>query len=156
MKSSGKILGIVLFSILVLGLQNIPQADATAQTGDIGSVTESFEFSSNDDTTDTNIIQVSGDTFAVAYVDSSGNGQIATFTVDNTGDIGDALVDGPDQIAAGGIAEPQLFHITGDIYGIVYEDGGSITINTFDINNAGTISPIATTGGITSTPIVGT
>jgi len=156
LKSSGKILGIVLFSILVLGLQNIQQADATAQTGDIGAVIDFLEFNTTD-TTDTNIIQVSGDTFAVAYVDASGNGQIATFTVDNAGDINNApVVDGPDQIAAGGIAEPQLFHITGDIYGIVYEDGGSITINTFDINNAGTISPIATTGGIASTPITGT
>ncbi len=62
MKSSGTILGIVLFSILVLGLQNIPQASAAQ--GDLGSIRDTLEFDAANGVTP-QIIQVNGDVFSL-------------------------------------------------------------------------------------------
>ena len=162
MQSSRQIiLGILLFGVISVGYNSdtlLAFGDgSTANHGDIGSTIEFLEFSTTA-VSDVNVLQITGDIFAVAYVEN-GDGKIATYTVSAAGVVQDNLTDGPDAIGNGDITDPQLFHITGDIYGIIYSDNGLMTINTFDIDNAGTITAVGTGGGGTiavgQTPITG-
>jgi len=147
LKSSGKILGIVLFSILVLGLQNIPQASAAQ--GDLAAVIETLEFDMADGVTP-QIIQISGDMFAAVWIGTSGNGKLATFTVDNAGDVSATITGGSlKTFDTGSIANPKIFHITGDKYGILFEDGANLNVRTYTISIAG-----ATTAVTASTQVV--
>ena len=149
MKSSGKILGLVLFSILVLGLQNIPQASAAQ--GDLGSIIDTLEFDTANGVTP-QIIQVNGDFIAVVWVGTNGDGKLATFTVDNTGTISATLTaNSLKTFDTATIANPQIFHITNDKYGILFEGGANLHAATFTISNAG-----ATTAVTASTQVITT
>ena len=146
------ILGILLLGVVSLGLNSDMLSafgdGSTANHGDIGSTIESLEFST-DGVFDTNTLQITGDIFAVAYVDAGGEGQISTYTVDAAGVVSDTIIVGsnsPFNFATDDITDPQIFHITGTVYGIVYSDNGVVVVNTINISNTGTITNIVTSG----------
>ena len=107
-------------------------------TGDIGSVVDTLEF----DTSKTrypDIIHVSGDVFAVAYEGVDGDGFVVTFTVDDVGQIGAAVIDSL-EFETTVCSWPRIVAVAGDIYAIMYT-GPSITakVVTVSIDVSGNI-----------------
>lgn len=86
------------------------------------------------------IIKVTNGLIAVAYSDPAGSNAhtIQTYTVSALGIFG--LVD--TKVTTGSSGHPQLHHITGDIYALLYHQGTGIILklSTFDIASDGTIT----------------
>ena len=108
-------------------------------TGDIGSVLDTLEV----DTTvgyDLNIIHVSGDVYACAYGGLASDGFVATFTIDSSGNIGNAVIDSLEFAPDDSVLNPMIINISGDIFAIVYSGTGQTTrIVTVDIDSSGNI-----------------
>ena len=114
------LLGCLVFGLLIFGfVQNVPLASAAQ--GDIGTIIENLEFDILDgDTPD--VIQISGDTFAVVYVGNTGDGILKTFTVQSDG-TSLAIIDSTGTFDSGTVTNPKIIHVTGDQYLIVYSSG---------------------------------
>ncbi len=87
--------------------------------GQVTDVTDSLQF---DATTGNcpDIINVSGDIYAVAYNGGSGVGYLKTVEISQTGLIADAIID-TFIFDAGTGDEPDMIHVSGNIFAIAYE-----------------------------------
>jgi len=107
--------------------------------GVVGAVIDTLEFEAFECTLPC-LINVTGDIYAVAYAQTvNDDGIVCTFTIDENGNIGAAIIDALVFDAVRGRC-PSIVHVTGDIYAIAYrgpaDDGWLCTI---DIDNAGNI-----------------
>ena len=128
----------VLFGIIIFGfVQNVPFVYAAQ--GDLGSIAEQFEFDESDGTTP-QLIQISDTVYAVAYVGSSGDGKIATFTIAADGNIGALISGSPVTFDAGTVTEPKIFHVTESRYAVAYVESSTIKFSTFTVSDSGDIS----------------
>jgi len=99
--------------------------------GDIGaSIIDTFEFDPNY-CEEPNIIHISGEIFAIVYKGPDSDGWLKTISINAAGDIGAAAIDSF-EFAPGTGVEPNIIHISGDVYGISYtgpdSDGFFITV----------------------------
>lgn len=104
--------------------------------GDIGAAVDTFEFElTNIERPD--IVHVSGDVFAIAFEDASGDGVVVTVDIDAAGEIGAAVIDTLKFDAVDG-HEIKIIHVLGDIFAIAYRgvdsDGFLVTV---EISTAG-------------------
>jgi hypothetical protein len=89
-------------------------------------------------------IHISGNIFAVAYIDLGNDVMLRTFVISSDGDIDETgWIDEVDlsTMDANSCNEPNLIHISGDKYGVVYasDNHGSGWLKTFRVNNTGFI-----------------
>lgn len=104
--------------------------------GDIGAPVDTFEFELTD-TKQPDIVHVSGDVFAIAFEDASGDGVVVTVDIDAAGQIGAAVIDTLKFDAVDG-HEIKIIHVLGDIFAIAYRGVGSDGfLVTVDISTAG-------------------
>ncbi len=83
-----------------------------------GSVTDSLEFDTSDGTMP-DIINVSGDTYAVAYRGSGQDGFVTTFTVSAAGVIGNSTIDTLEFDTQSG-QQPRIVQTSSGVYGVAY------------------------------------
>jgi len=89
---------------------------------------------------DASVINIAGNIYAVAYTGAAGDGFVTTMQVGTDGQIGDAVIDTYEFEGANG-ATPDIIHISGDVYAIVYSGVGSDGfIITLSIATDGTIT----------------
>lgn len=102
------------------------------------SVIDTFTFDGvSADTPD--IIRIDGDTYAIAYTDSSNDGIVVTVEIDVEGDISNAVVDTLEYDTVQALA-PDIVYVGGQTYAIAYEgDAGDGFVVTVDIDDAGNI-----------------
>lgn len=104
--------------------------------GDIGPAQDTLEYELTD-ITKPDMVHVSGDIYAVAYENASGNGAVITIDITATGAIGAAVIDSLEFDAVDG-HEVKIVHVLGDIYAIAYRgvgaDGFLVTV---EITTAG-------------------
>ncbi len=104
--------------------------------GDIGASVDTFEFEPAD-IKQPDIVHVSGDVFAVAFEDASGDGVVVTVDIAADGQIGAAVIDTLKFDAVDG-HEIRIIHVLGDIFAIAYRgvgaDGFLVTV---EISTAG-------------------
>jgi len=110
--------------------------------GDIGAVIDTLEF----DTTFCNypsMIHISGDIYAIIYIDTNGQRRVITIAIDSDGDIGAAGIDSW-LLCGTGYVGPFLIHISGNVYAMVCENATSDgLVLTFTIETNGTIGGAA-------------
>ncbi|MCA9402288.1 MAG: DUF2341 domain-containing protein [Candidatus Omnitrophica bacterium] len=129
-----------IFGIVYRGAGN----DGFAVTLDIDTdgtintpVIDSLEF----DTTFANtpkLINVTGTLYATAYEDSTGDGQVLTFTISNAGAIS-AVIDSFEYAVANGDA-PDLIQVSGTMFAVAYTSQGVAKLSTFTVSNTGTFT----------------
>jgi hypothetical protein len=115
-----------------------------AANGDIGnSVIDTLEFDTSDGAYPC-IMNISGNTYAIAYTGSNSDGFIKTMTISVVGDISNSVISSFEFDTTNG-QEPQIIHIVGNTFAIAYDgpqnDGYLITL------------PIETNGTIPGTKI---
>jgi hypothetical protein len=114
-----------------------------ASDGQIGSIIDSLEFDTSRGS-EPNIINVSGDIFAIAYRGPGGDGWLKTVQIASDGQITNTVIDSFEFDTADGY-EPTIVNVSGDIYAIAYRgtgaDGWLVTVQ------------IATNGSITKSVI---
>ena len=117
--------------------------------GNIGAVIDNLNIDPANVWGSGHIIHTSGDIYAVAFIDlGTFEIVISTFTIDNLGNIGGAVIDRQVISAAGWLRQSDngehkgLWHISGDIYAIDFQAGGTgfLRVVTFSIDAAGNIS----------------
>jgi hypothetical protein len=111
-----------------------------SSTGDITNIrADEWEFDGANGGTP-NIIHINGNMYAIAYEDSSGDGQIKTLTIADTGTITKSWIDTLEFDTADA-GYQSLFHVASNVYGVSYQgtdaDGFLCTMT---IDNDGTIS----------------
>ena len=109
--------------------------------GNIGSgAIDSLEFDTSRGRTP-EIIHISGDVFAIAHAGDSDDGFLRTVTIDASGNIGSSVVD-TFEFDTNRARTPDIIHISGDVFAIVYEgngDDGFVQTVTIDaVGNVGT------------------
>ncbi len=86
------------------------------------------------------IIHVSGDIYAIAYQGDGDDGFLKTVEISSAGAITDTVVDTLEFDTAKG-KEPDIIHVSGDIYAIAYQGDGDLgTLKTVEISPAGAIT----------------
>jgi len=86
------------------------------------------------------IIRVSGDIYAIAYQADGDLGTLKTVEISSAGAITDTVVDTLEFDADKG-KEPDIIHVSGDIYAIAYQADGDLgTLKTVEISSAGAIT----------------
>lgn len=107
--------------------------------GDIGSVIDTLEF----DTADCSfpeICHVSGDTYAIVYQGTDGDGFLVTISIDSSGNIGAAVIDSW-EFAPTSAIDPQIYHISGTVFCLLWESvGADGWAGTLNISSGGTIT----------------
>lgn len=92
------------------------------------------------------IVHVSGDIYAIAYQGTSSDGIASTITILPDGTIPDPPSNPIDSMTfeSATVLEPKIFHVSGDIFGVVYEEDSSNDgwIRTFTITPTGTIGSL--------------
>ncbi len=78
------------------------------------------------------------DIYVFAHTDSSGNGHISTVEIDSSGNISDAVIDTYSYTITANMTD--LKRISDDMIAIVYNSGGQISIDTYEIAIDGTIN----------------
>lgn len=115
----------------------------TITISDVGAITKSVTDSLEFDTTACDrsyIIQVHSDIYAIAYAGAGSDGWLATVKISSAGAIHDTIVDSY-EFDGVRCAEPVLFHIAGNVYGIAYEgDDYDGYIKTVTISSLGAIT----------------
>lgn len=108
-------------------------------TGTIGQVVnDTWEFETTD-IFSPKLINVSGDTYAIAYEDVDGDGQVATLQITGTGGINKTLLDKfefDDDFAD----TPDIINVSADVYAITYEKDGVSEIKTIEITTGGVVT----------------
>jgi len=90
------------------------------------------------------IIHISGDTFAIAYTGSQGDGFLRTVTINAAGTIGNTVIDTFEFDTADG-NDPDIVFVSGDYYAIAYRGQASDGfLRTMTINAAGAIGNFIT------------
>lgn len=85
------------------------------------------------------LIHVSGDVYAVAYQDTSYDGQIRTLSINSAGQIGNSIIDSLEFSTTA--YDPDIVHVSGDIFAVAYEGpGGDGFISTTTIASDGQIA----------------
>lgn len=84
------------------------------------------------------LINVTGTLYATAFEDSTGDGQIDTFTISNSGTIS-AVIDSFEYQTQNGDA-PDLIQVSGTMFAVAYTSQGVAKLSTFTISNTGTFS----------------
>lgn len=112
----------------------------SAFSGEIGdSTVDSLEFDTGAGRYP-DIINVSGDIYAIAYQGGGNDGWLATVDVDSSGQIENSVIDSY-EFDTGNGRYPDIVHVSGDIYAIATTGGGDDGfIDTVDIDSAGTIT----------------
>jgi len=104
--------------------------------GDIGAAVDTLEYELTD-ITRPDMVHVSGDIFAIAYENASGNGAVVTIDITAAGQIGAAVIDSLEFDAVDGHGV-KIIHVLGDIFAIAYRgvdsDGFLVTV---EISTAG-------------------
>jgi hypothetical protein len=86
------------------------------------------------------IINVSGDIFAITYQGNGNDGFLKTIQIASSGDISNSVVDTLEFDPSNG-REPVIIHVTGDIYAIVYRGNGNDGfVSTVEISEKGSIT----------------
>ena len=86
-----------------------------------------------------NIIHVSGDVFAIAYSGADSDGFVTTLSISDAGAIGDPVLDSFEFDIAN-IMDPNIIHVSGDVFAIAYSSAASHGIvRTISISAAGEI-----------------
>jgi hypothetical protein len=97
-----------------------------------------------------NLIPVSGDVFALAYAGDGDDGFLKTIEIAASGEITDLGIDILEFDTTKG-ADPNIIHISGDVYAIAYAgDGDDGFLKTIEMDTSGELSPAPTP---TSTPV---
>jgi hypothetical protein len=111
-----------------------------SSTGDITNTwADQWEFDTANGGTP-NIIHINGNVYAIAFEDSSGDGQIKTVTIANTGMITKSWIDTLEFDTADA-GYQYLFHVAYNVYGVSYQGTSADGyICTMTIDNNGTIS----------------
>jgi hypothetical protein len=119
----------------------ISEAVSGGFTGEIAdSVIDSLEFDTAD-ARSPSVVHVSGDIYAIAYEGPGGDGWVTTMDIDSTGQIGASTISSYEFDTANGDT-PEIIHISGDIYAIVYDSTGNDGfIKTIEIATNGVITP---------------
>jgi len=91
--------------------------------GDIGAVTDTLEFDTADGR-EPDIIQVSGNVYAIAYRGPGNDGFVKTVSIATNGDIGNTVIDTLEYDTADGW-EPDIIQVSGNIYAIAYRGSGN-------------------------------
>ena len=85
------------------------------------------------------IINISGDVFAIAHRGAGGDGFIKTLSVDATGDIGSSVIDTLEFDTSNGM-EPDIIHVSGDIYAVACQGSNNDGfVKTVSIDASGNI-----------------
>lgn len=104
-----------------------------------GSTIDSLEFDTSSAVLP-EIIHVSGDIYAIAYQGPRSDGWLATVEIDSAGNITNTLVDSFEFDNSNG-QEVDIEHVSGDIYLLAYQGGGSDGfVETIEISTAGIIA----------------
>jgi hypothetical protein len=111
-----------------------------AANGDIASsVIDTLEYDTSDGF-EPDIIQVSGNIFAIAYRGSGSDGFIKTVSIAANGDIANSVIDTLEYDTSDGYS-PDIIHVSGDTYAVAYEGSGSDSfLATMTISSGGAIS----------------
>ncbi len=111
--------------------------DATGQVSN--NTIDTLQFI-NSNCVDPTIIQISSSIYAVAYAGPGGDGYISTIEIAANGAITNSVLYTVEFDNSDG-TQPQVIHVSGDIYAIVYRgSGGDGFIKTLSIDSTGTIS----------------
>ena len=107
--------------------------------GDIGpGVLDTLEYDTSSSSTQF-IVHVTGTIYAIAYCSSSNVGKVVTFNISNTGVLDPAVIE-QSTILAADMVQPEMIHVHGIYYAIVYKDDDSDgRVLTFTISNIGEI-----------------
>jgi major membrane immunogen (membrane-anchored lipoprotein) len=103
--------------------------------GDIGAVIDTLEFDAGY-TERPSVVHVSGDVYAIAYRGVDDDGWLKTVTIESDGQIGAAVIDSFEFDAVAG-DYPEIIHVSGDVYAIVYQCDaldGCVTTVTIEAN----------------------
>lgn len=115
------------------------KGSAPALSGIADAVLSSFEFDTVDGH-EPDIIHVSGDIYAIAYRGDNGDGWLATVDIDSAGTITASVIDTL-EFDATDADTPDIFHVSGDVYGIAYNgpgvDGWLVTMTIDSSGNIG-------------------
>uniref|UniRef100_A0A6M3IHB1 Uncharacterized protein n=1 Tax=viral metagenome TaxID=1070528 RepID=A0A6M3IHB1_9ZZZZ len=141
-----------IYAIVYSGVDNdgwIKTAEITSTgsgEGTISSVIDSLEFAPNITCFGQRIVHISGDIFAIVYIDDAANtGYIVTVEIDSSGNITNSLIDGPVTFQTPIAQSLALIKIASGIYAICYStDGFDAFVVTWGISDAGTIDIAAT------------
>lgn len=107
--------------------------------GDIGSVIDTFEFDPAN-CAFPEMCHVSGDIYAIVYQGPDDDGFLITVSIDSSGNIGAAVID-TWEFSGTTCIEPQIYHVSGSVFVVVYEWTGSDgVVWTVNISAAGTIT----------------
>ncbi len=87
------------------------------------SVLDTLEFDTADGY-EPNIIYVDGDIYAIAYGGSDSDGVLITVEIATDGEVSDSVIDTLEFDTSYG-REPNLIHISGDVYAIAYRGPGN-------------------------------
>ena len=88
------------------------------------------------------IINVSGDVYAIAYKDNDNYGVLKTVEIATNGSITDTPIDSLDFDGVAG-DKPVMIHISGDVYAVTYKGPSNHgLLKTFEIATAGSISTV--------------
>jgi len=112
---------------------------------EIGTIVESLDFDGTLGATP-DIVQVSGDTFAIVYVGPNNDGFIKTIRVDSSGDILTNSVIDSETFSTGTVTDPKIIHVTDLKYLLVYGDGNNIHAAIYAITSGGGIFPATVSG----------
>lgn len=106
--------------------------------GTIGTVIDTFTFDA-DAGSDPNILFISSDVYAIAYRGVDGHGWLKTVNIFAEGGINSTVIDSL-EFEAASCQGPQIRHVSGDIYAIVFQDADTDgKVVTVDIDSTGAI-----------------
>jgi hypothetical protein len=115
----------------------------TVEINEKGKITNKIIDSLEFDTSDCyypNIINISGDVYAIAYEGNGNDGFLKTVQIASNSDISNSVIDTLEFNGSNG-REPVIIHVTGDIYAIVYRgDGNDGFVTTVEIAGKGNIA----------------
>lgn len=101
-------------------LRTVRITDGGSKISPVPSVNSLFLFDSNS-CYEPSIIHISGTLYAIAYRDISNNGKVKLITIQENGNIINT-VPLTKQFSAGHCSEPEIVHVSGNIYAIAYRD----------------------------------
>lgn len=114
----------------------------TISITDAGDITTNIDFLDFEtvDCFEPEICEVKANMFVVAYRDTNGDGKIVTFSIDDAGEISNAIID--DWVFdTGYLAEPDVLKVGDGVFAFFYRDGAADGwVKTIAISDGGTIT----------------
>ncbi len=136
----GGVKKLIKFSALLIAFLVVLLPAAEAGVGNIGDEIDFLEFDDYKGNTP-DLIQVSGNVYAIFYSGSSQDGYLKTVTIGSDGNIGNTVLDSAEICPNQGLT-PDLIHISGSVYAVAYSGlNGWGSLKTFTILDDGTVSP---------------